>query len=276
MNCTFVPCLNNSLLIPLNPRLALKNRRISSVPKLEKKTFLILPPSPKIIKPSSCAKSTSTIPPHSTFPLPTKSLRDSVFDIDLNLNDLGSEDLRPILSKIIRQEIDTLNLLKKRCRILEEMINSIPRSSDFGEKEVYGIIKLINQMGHTVANTSEIEIELGVRNRLYEKKILEAAVVKRNNDLLHKKAMQYENEMKELKAKIKILQDENIKQIKINDQEKQRYSEMQSKVHTLEESLWVLANSASIATQDSVVKLKGAIGALMRDATEYKKEIQGM
>ena len=38
--------------------------------------------------------------------------------------------------------------------------------------------------------------------------------------MLHKKAIQYENELKELKVKIKALQDENIRQVKINEQEK--------------------------------------------------------
>ena len=244
--------------------------------KIETKTFLILPPSPKIVKPTTCIKNASTILPQNNFLLPTKTLRDSIFDDDMNPDDFASEDLRAILSKIVKQELDALNILKKRCRIVAKMISSIDRSSEFNEKDAHGIIKLIEQMGHTITNTSEIEIELGVKTRTHEKKMLEAAAVKRNYEMLHKKAIQYENELKELKVKIKALQDENIRQVKINEHEKKRYSEVHSKVHTLEECLWVLANSASIPPQDSVMKLKGAIGALLRDASDYKREIQAL
>ena len=67
------------------------------------------------------------------------------------------------------------------------MISSIDRSSEFNEKDAHGIIKLIEQMGHTITNTSEIEIELGVKTRPHEKKMLEAAAVKRNTKCFTKR-----------------------------------------------------------------------------------------
>ena len=274
MDCKLVP-LNNTTVISMNSRKPYKVLK-----KIRVKSFDKLPEVPVITNSLSLQKTeqkskfySQNLSTSSLFSqvLP-KNIKESLFEVDVNL--LETEDLKTLLKKIVNQELQSLKQLNDRCHILSKMVKVFEISSSFSEKDAHDLMSLLDQMAKTVINTSETEIELGIKTRLAEKKNLEASAFRKNYEILHKRSFQSEQELKELREKIKNLQEENIKQLKITENERHRFSESKSKIQTLENSLWVLANSNNNSPQDSILKLKGAIHALLRDAYDYKKEIQ--
>ena len=158
--------------------------------------------------------------------------------LEFNVNaDLGIDGLKDLLSKIVESELKSLKILEERCNIVGDMIKVVESSSFFREKDAADLVKLLNQMAHTVIKTSETEIELGIKNRLCEKKTIELSNLKNNYELLYKRSIQTNSELKEVKEKLKILQEENAKLVKINENERHRFSEAISRTQTLEETL---------------------------------------
>lgn len=266
----FISCQNNSMLVPVNVRIHKKMVRNNSCGKMPKSSF-VSGTIQKLEKPET-SKSTVVVKKSINITMPLKKHKEYSFDIGMNFS--TCEEMKEVLSKIIDQEVLILKTLEDRCAIVTKMIKTINSSSCLSEKDAENLVNLIEEMGKTVIRTSEMEIELGVKNRLYEKKSLELASFKANFQSLQKRNQQSENELKDLREKIKNLQEENIKLAKMNEAEKHRSSEVNNKMQTLEDTLWVLANSATMSPQDSIVKLKSAINALLRDAYDYKKDIQ--
>ena len=267
MDSVLVPCKNNTVLISLNSRN--KKKRDKMTHKKASSIVMISPPSPKLAKLNNMSKTCTSLKPATSASVLPKRIQDS-----LEFTDYGkysTDNLKELLVKIVKDELKSLKILEERCNIVGSMIKVVESSCCFSEKDAADLVKLLNQMAKTVNTTSEIEIELGIKTRLCEKKTIEIANLKNNYDSLYKRAVQSNSELKELKEKLKGFQEENSKLFKINENEKHRYSEVHSKIQTLEESLWVLTNSSSISPQDSVTKLKGAISALLKDAYDYKR-----
>jgi hypothetical protein len=266
MDSTFVSCLNNSLLVQLNTR---KKKRIRV------KSYIKLPEldnvdddKSKIVK----YPTNKQIP----FAQPIQPKKEEEITFDFDISGFDADQLNSLLHRIVQQELRTLKSLQERAKILTNMNKIIETSQTFTEKDAQDLMTLTEEMSKTILNTSEIEIELGIKIRQYEKKTLELAVFKNNSEIFHKRCLQAEHELKELREKIKNLQEENIKQVKINENEKHRYYEASLKTQKLEESLWALSNSNTLSPQDSLLKLKGAISALLKEAYQYKKEIQNL
>jgi len=264
----FIQCCNNTVLVSINSRKSWKKSQNS-------KTFSALS-MPKLLPLPNTTTKTEEVEP-----LPQKAPKQrpkSEFDLDstFNLDFLSADSLKDLLKQVTTQELSILKTLKSRCLILDKLIKGTQSISSFTNKETSDFIKLIEEMTRTLIKTSEMEVELGLKNRLTEKKNLENASLKYNNTILSRRSQQSECELKELREKLKILSEENLKLQKNNEVEKQKYFEVKSKVQTLEDSLWVITNSASFSTQDSVSKLKSALTALIRDAHYYKKEIQSL
>ena len=70
-----------------------------------------------------------------------------------------------------------------RCHILSKMVKVFEISSSFSEKDAHDLMSLLDQMAKSVINTSETEIELGIKTRLAEKKNLEASAFRKNYEI---------------------------------------------------------------------------------------------
>lgn len=264
----FIQCCNNTVLVSINSRKSGKK-------KVNNKTFSALP-MPKLLPlPNNALKTEEIEPIINKVPKPRPK---SEFDLDstFNLDGFSTDSLKDLLKQVITHEHSILKTLKSRCVILDKLIKGTQNISSFTNKETSDFIKLIEEMTRTLIKTSEMEVELGLKNRLSERKNLENASLKYNNTVLSRRSQQSEYELKELREKLKILSEENLKLHKNNEVEKQKFSEVNNKVQLLEDSLWVITNSSTFSTQDSVTKLKSAITALLKDAHYYKKEIQAL
>ena len=234
MDSLFVPCLNNSVLISLNSRSSHKKIRMKSYEKLPK-VVMISPPPTTTIKQRPVNKTMISVKSVSSKRAMPKRVQGT---LEFNVNaDLGIDGLKDLLSKIVESELKSLKILEERCNIVGDMIKVVESSSFFREKDAADLVKLLNQMAHTVIKTSETEIELGIKNRLCEKKTIELSNLKNNYELLYKRSIQTNSELKEVKEKLKILQEENAKLVKINENERHRFSEAISRTQTLEETL---------------------------------------
>jgi chromosome segregation ATPase len=258
-----IQCLNNSLLITMNIRKKPRKFKLNSSVTASK-PLIISPPTPKVIKHELSQADLRTKPVFR----PKKIIRENNEGIDI----IQSESL----NQIIIQQQETLKKLQLRSEILERIIKKAEFFSGFSEKEASDLIKLIQEMTKTLLKTSAIEVELGVKSRLFERKNLETASLKNNYTHLMKRSQQSEHELRELREKIKNLSEENTKLQKNSENAKQRYAEVNNKIQTLEESLWIITNTSTPNAQDSTTKLKSAINALLRDAYYYKKEIQAL
>ena len=264
-------CHNNSMIVPINLRQSYKKLRTKSIEKFPKPLAVLSPTRPltradtKVLLPSR-----KPIPQMPTYKRP----KDSVFD--LGITQLDISNLKSLLTRIIKEEQSALRLLHDRCQLVLKMFKTVEKSNYFSEKDAQDLLQLLEQMGKTILKTSETELELGSKNRLYEKLNLEVATFKKNYASLQTRLHQADHELRELREKIKELQEDNTKQLKVNENEKHRYAESNNKVQVLEESLRVLANAPNISTQDAIVKLKSTINALLKDAYDYKKEIQNL
>lgn len=264
----FIQCCNNTVLLPINSRKLSKKTR-------KNKSFVALP-KPKIQQmPEKVIKTQET---NQFINKVAKKMQVSKIDLNssFNLDSYPSDSLKDILKQIIDKELSTLKALQSRCLILDKLVKSTQNISSFTNKETSDFIRLIEEMTRTLIKTSEMEVELGKKNRISEKKNLENASLKHSNSILAKRSQQSEHELKELREKLKILTEENTKLQKNNEIEKQKYAEVNNRIQTLEDTLWVVMNSATFNTQDSVTKLKSAISALLKDAHVYKKEIQAL
>jgi hypothetical protein len=258
---------NNSLIVPIHSRLTKKKLINRSTEKLPKVEALHSPPVTSLK-----SKSISLIKkPKSLHQFSTSSI-DSFFDIDTKL--LNPPELKEMLISIIQQELSSLKIIQERCSIMSSMIKTIEKSSFFSEKDLDELMQLIENMGKTVLNTSETEIELGTKHRLYEKLSIEHSSFKANFSSIQKRLHQTEKDCKDLRDKVKGLQEENARLLKIIDGEKQKNTDICIRNQNLEESLWVMSSNANNPTHDSINKLKIAINSLLRDTFGYRKEIQ--
>lgn len=260
----FIQCCNNTVLLPINPRKLSKKTR-------KNKSFVALAKPQIQLKPESAMKTQESgqFLSKSVKKLQVKSIDlNSSFDID----SCPSDSLNDILKQIIAKELSTLKALQSRCLILDKLVKGTQNFSSFTNKETSDFIKLIEEMTRTLIKTSEMEVELGKKNRISEKKSLENASLKHSNSILAKRSQQSELELKELRDKLKIFTEENTKLQKNNEIEKQRYAEVNNRIQTLEDTLWVVMNSATFSTQDSVTKLKSAISALLKDIHVHRRK----
>lgn len=263
----FIQCLNNSLLVPFNIRKKTKKLKINSSLSMSK-PLLISPPTPKLIKADTSEPQIRAKPP--------PRLINRTIDNFPEVNSLPIEKQKEFLAQIIESQQSALKILESRCEILEKIIKKSENFGNYSEKDTNDLVNLIEELTKTLVKTSMIEVELGVKTRLYEKKNLENSFLKNSNTQLLKRSQQSEHELKELRDKIRLLSEENLKLRRNSENAKQRYAEVNNKIQTLEESLWVISNPSASATQDSITKLKSAINALLRDAYYYKKEIQNL
>lgn len=201
--------------------------------------------------------------------------------LNMNVDDLDINELKKVLSDLIFKQREMFKSLISRCEILGNVIRTTEESELFTERDAKTLISLVHQMAETAANTSEVEIEYGVKSRELERRNLEFSVLKSKHESLQKRSSQSENELKDLKEKIKNLIEENARQSKLTMTERQRFSrifylEITSKIQSLEEGLWAMSTTTNSSGIDISGKLKGAINALLRESQDYRKEIQDM
>mmetsp|Transcript_6078 Transcript_6078/g.5957 ORF Transcript_6078/g.5957 Transcript_6078/m.5957 type:complete len:99 (+) Transcript_6078:2-298(+) len=96
-------------------------------------------------------------------------------------------------------------------------------------------MKLIQEISVTILDASNREIELGLKNRELEQKKLQLSLISQKYEVLQKRALNSESELKDLRGEIKNLNKENAKQAKMIMTEKQKFSQIAVKLQTLEE-----------------------------------------
>ncbi|CAG9333056.1 unnamed protein product [Blepharisma stoltei] len=196
--------------------------------------------------------------------------------LNMNIEEIDIYELRKIMQELIIKQRELFRNLTGRCEILGNMIRVVENSENFSEREAKSLIQLIHEMAETAANTSEVEINFGVKSRELERRNLEFSALKSKYESLLKRSYQSENENKDLKEKLKNLQEENARQSKLTMTERQRFSQITSKIQSLEEGLQAMVMTQAGNNVDVAGKLKGAINALLRESQDYRKEIQEM
>ncbi|CAG9331695.1 unnamed protein product [Blepharisma stoltei] len=194
-------------------------------------------------------------------------------EINTSFQESNSHEPKQMLLDLVAQEKETLKVLENRCHILGEIQKIVETSSVFTERDGEKIMKLIQEISVTILDASNREIELGLKNRELEQKKLQLSLISQKYEVLQKRALNSESELKDLRGKIKNLNKENAKQAKVIMTEKQKFYQIAGKLQTLEEGFWAMTGDVKIQSEDACGKLKSAINALIKDGHEHRKEI---
>jgi len=145
------------------------------------------------------------------------------FLLSSSVEQMEVSEMKKVLVALIHKERDSFAKLLTKIQELESVVYSVEKSkiSEKNSKELKHDILL---MADKCAYSSHIEIELGIKNRELVSKNMQLASVKNKYQAIHKRCTQNEKELKELKDKVKKLEEENTRLQKTIMTERQRFS----------------------------------------------------
>ena len=194
------------------------------------------------------------------------------------------EDISKVKSLLLRQLTlieNNQRLLTYRCGKVKEIIDLFQvnvQADDMIFLKQNDIIKmnnLIKKLSDTLENTSRVEIEHGIKIRELDKTRHEFSLITKQHAHLRNRNQHLEQELKEYKETVTILEDLEKRNLKISILEKNKSEGMARRLDSLEKGILFLKQTEKGGRQmDITPKLKNILNNLMKENQELRKELR--